>query len=364
MSDQAVALHEVVRNLQAEHLLAAEATDYLHGQSEQQPWYIRAMVGFGAWLASLLLIGFVVSFSVMMDGGYMLIGLAFIVGAVLVRRRSENYFLVQSALAASLAGLGLSAYGFADMIGFEAVDIFLGFLFVASCALIFLFPDRIHRVLMVLLATGSVTMQCYRWEMNDLVPFLGPSFTAALVFLHVRRSGLFETRFATLVRPLMNGMMLSAFGVLLLSTVYILPELGLEYDFYPRPWISTFLLGGLFMYVGHLIWPTVVPDADNNAMLVLYGIMAIVVVSAWAAPGLLLGLIVVMLGAASGRTTFIGAGIGFFALFLASFFYGIQVDMLTKSVVLAASGIAILFARWAILGVAARAQSGGGRGHA
>jgi uncharacterized membrane protein len=216
---------------------------------------------------------------------------------------------------------------------------------------------------MVLLATGSLTLQAYRWEMNALVPFLGPVFTAALILLQMRLPRLMATRFAPLVRPLMNGLMLSAFGVLLLSTLYVLPELGLEYAFYPRPWISTILFGGLFLYVGRLIWPTLVPGADSRALLALYGIMAIVVVSAWAAPGLLLGLIVVVLGVASGRTTFIGAGIGFLVLFLASYFYGIQMDMLTKSIALIATGTAILIARRAILGVATSAVPRG-PGHA
>ncbi|MGD1984389.1 MAG: DUF4401 domain-containing protein [Chromatiaceae bacterium] len=355
MSVTDVTLHEIIRTLQAEHLIGADATDYLHSQPEQQPWYIRAMVGLGAWLASLLLIGFVASFSMTMESGFIFIGMALIVGAVLIRRRSENDFLVQSALAASLAGLGLAAYGIADTIGSEEVEIFLGVLLVASGALFFLFPDRIHRVLMVLLATGSLTMQAYRWEMNALVPLLGPAFTAVLILLQMRLPGLVATRFAPLVRPLMNGLMLSAFGTLLLSTLYVLPELGLEYAFYPRPWISTILFGGLFLYVGRLIWPTVVPGADSRTLLVLYGIMATAVVSAWAAPGLLLGLILVMLGAAVGRTTFTAAGIGFFVVFLASYFYGIQVDMLTKSIALTATGVLILIARWAILGVAAGA---------
>jgi uncharacterized membrane protein len=42
-------------------------------------------------------------------------------------------------------------------------------------------------------------------------------------------------------------------------------------------------------------------------------------------------------------------------VFLASYFYGIQVDMLTKSIALTATGVLILIARWAILGVAASA---------
>ncbi|MCU7916020.1 MAG: DUF4401 domain-containing protein [Candidatus Thiodiazotropha sp. (ex Gloverina cf. vestifex)] len=63
----------------------------------------------------------------------------------------------------------------------------------------------------------------------------------------------------------------------------------------------------------------------------------------------MLGLIVTLLGAHSGRVTFTGAGIGFFVLFLTAFFYGIEVSLLTKSITLVATGIAILVSRWIIL---------------
>ena len=355
-------LYDVVSTLRAEHLLGDEALAYLDGRPVQQPWYIRAMVGFGAWLASLLLIGFVASFGLVMDGGYAFIGLLLIAAAILLRHRSENDFLVQCALATSLAGQALAAYGYAKMIGLEEFEVFLGVVLVVSSALFFLFPDRIHRVLMVLLAAGSVTTLCYVREMNALVPLLGPAFTAALILLQRKVPDLVATRLSIFVRPLMNGFMLSAFGVLLISTAYVLPELGLERQLYPRPWISTILLGGLFLYVGTLIWPTVVSPGNSKAMPYLYGMMVIVIMFAWAAPGLVLGLIVVMLGAASGRTTFIGAGIGFFAIFLASYFYGIEVSMLTKSVVLVATGVVILISRWVILRLAATEQ--GGSSHA
>lgn len=358
MSALDVTLRDVVSTLQAEGLLGDEGVTYLDNRPEAQPWYIRTMVGFGAWLASLLLIGFVASLSLLMDGGYALIGLVLIVGAILLRRRSENDFLVQCALAISLAGQGLAAYGFAQTVGFEEFEAFLGFVLVVSSALFFLLPDRIHRVLMVLLATGSLTTLFYVYEMNALVPLLGPAFAAALVFLQIRLPALVATQFGIFVRPLMDGLMLSAFGVLLLSTVYVLPELGLKYEFYPRPWISTLLLGGLFLYVGTLIWPTVVSPDNGKATLYLYGMMVVVVMCAWAAPGLLLGLIVLTLGAVFGRNTFIGAGTGFFALFLATYVYGIEVTMLTKSAVLLATGIVILIARWLLMRLTATGPGG------
>lgn len=359
MSMRNVALHEVVSTLQAEDLLGDDGLAYLDSRPDLQPWYIRAMVGFGAWLASLLLVGFVTSFSLLMDGGYAFIGLVLIVGAVLLRRRSANDFLMQCAFATSLAGQALTAYGFAEIIGHEEPEIFLGFVLVVSSALFLLFPDRIHRVLMVLLTTGSLTALFYFWEMNALVPLLGPVFTALLIILHGQLPNLVASRFAILFRPLMDGLLLSAFGVLSISTVYVLPELGLVYQFYPRPWISTITLGGLFLYVGNLIWPIVAPPVNSKARPYLHGMMVIVVICAWAAPGLLLGLIVVMLGAASGRNTLIGAGIGFLAFFLATYFYGIEVTMLTKSVVLVATGIAILVSRWVILRLAATTEPRG-----
>jgi len=350
-----VTLQDVVNTLRAENLLNEDdaALKYLENKPDLQPWYIRTMVGFGAWLASLLLIGFVAGFSLAMDGGYAVIGLALIVVAILVRRRFNNDFLVQCALATSLAGQALFAYGFAETVDHDKFQIHLGFTLVVSSALFFLFPDRIHRVIMVLLATGSLTTLFYVWEVNSLVPILGPAFAGALILLHRKTPRLVASGSGVYVRPLMNGFMLSAFGVLLISTAYVLPELGADYQFYPRPWISTVLLGGLFLYVGTLIWPTVVDATNKKAFPILYGIMVVIIACTWAAPGLLLGLIVVMLGAVSGNKTFIGAGIGFFAVFLAAYFYGIEVTMLTKSIALVATGIAILISRRAILKVAA-----------
>ena len=356
MSRSNVTLQDVANTLLAEKLLSKDDTRfrYLENRSDLQPWYIRTMVGFGAWLASLLLIGFVASFSLAMDGGYAFIGLALIIGAVLTRRRYDsNDFLIQCALASSLAGQALFANGFAETVGRDEFEIYLGFVLIVSSVLFILFPDRIHRVIMVLLATGSLTTLFFVWEANSFVPLLGPAFTGALIFLYRRVPRLITSKYTAFVRPMMNGLMLSAFGLLLLSTVYLLPELGVDFQFYPRPWISTLLLGGLFLYIGRLIRPSLADDSNTTASLLFYGMMVAIIACSWAAPGLLLGLIIVMLGAESGSKTFVGGGIGFFSIFLAVYFYGIEVTMLTKSITLVATGVAILVSRWAILRVVA-----------
>ena len=351
MSTADMSLHEDLKRLQAEGLLGPDDTagNHLDALTTQQPWYIRAMVGLGAWLASLLLIGFVASFSLVMDGGYAVVGTVLIIGAILVRRRSDNDFLVQCALACSLAGQALCAYGVAEALGHDHHEIFLGLALAMSVLLFFVYPDRIHRVIMVCLASGSLTGLLYAWEWNALIPVLGPLFAGALVLLQRNRPHLIAGPYAALSRPLTSGLMLSAFGVLLISTVYVLPELGVETLLYPRPWISTILFGALFFYTATPMVRSLAHPGHATAGAILYGLMALIVACSWAAPGLLLGLIVTILGAAHTNRTYIGAGLVFGVIFLATYFYGIELSMPAKSLTLVSAGTALLVSRWIIL---------------
>jgi MFS family permease len=351
MTRDRITLEQLVDTLHAEQLLttAPDALDHLPHHHPQQPWYIRTLVGFGAWLASLLLIGFVAGLGVSAGGGYSIIGILLIVAAILGRRIAEGDFLIQCAMASSLAGQALLAYGITDAIGYEKVEVYLGVALVVSLILLLIYPDRIHRVLMLLLAVGCTTGLFYTYEAQVVIPFFAPLLTGLLLLLQLRTPKLASGRIGPLLQPLTSGLMLGAFGVLMLSTLYLLPELGVETDFYPRPWISTLLLGAELLYLAWLIGPAIVENHDSRQLTLLYGVLILVIALAWYAPGLILSLIVLLLSTHSGRATFVGAGIGFFALFLAAFFYGIEVSLLTKSYTLIASGAALLLTRWVLL---------------
>lgn len=362
MSRSNVSLQDVLDRLGAENLLpdatADRAATVIGNMSAVQPWYVRTMVGFGAWLASLLLIGFVAGIGFAAKGGFTVIGLGMIVAAVMLRKRFDTDFVVQSTLAVSLAGQALLAFGVSEFKASSDFEVVLLVVVIMSTVLFVIFPDRIHRVLMVLFVTSALTILMYIWELNAIVPFLGPAWASALVLLYKRQSQFLASGQGALVRPLMTGLMLSAFGCLLVSTIYVLPELGVDYAFYPRPWISSLLLGALFIYLGTDIWPQLLTGTPRLAAPVIYGLMGVVIAAAWAVPGLLLAMVVVMLGAASGNRVLIGAGVTFLAVFLATYFYGIQITMLTKSVTLVASGTAVLLARWLILKVVAHPAQG------
>ena len=363
MSRERVKLQQVVDGLRSEGLLPENSddtvADFFESLHETQPWYIRTMVGFGAWLASLLLIGFVGSIGFAADAGFVIVGALFVGAAIFARMKLENDFVVQSALASSLAGQALFAYGVVEISGGNDFEPVLSIVIILNGILFFVFPDRTHRVLSILIASSSLGLLLYAWEFNAIVPVLGPVFAAAMVFFYTRQGAIIGGGKGDLIRPLVIGLMLTACGFLLLSTVYILPELSWEFAFYPRPWISTILLGVLLLYTGTQVWPQIGAGGGFSEMTIFYGLLIVITVSAWAIPGLLLALIVIMLGTTSGNRVFIGAGITFLVVFIATYFYGIQVSMLTKSISLVTTGAAVLAARWLLLQVTAGPVEGG-----
>lgn len=345
-------LTDVVNRLREEGLIDTSPGDVdtaIGAMADVQPWFVRTMVGFGAWLASLLLIGFVGSIGFGFEWGFALFGLGFMAGAVVVRRQSDTDFMIQSSLAASLAGQALFVFGVMEAANWDLPELIFVMILVINLVLFVIFPDRIHRVLSVMLAIGSLTVLFYMWKWNAAVPLLGPAIATALIALQRSRSALIASGKGDFYRPLQSGLMLSAFGCLTMSTVYVLPELGETFAFYPRPWISTLLLGGLLLHVARDAWTELLANAAQSTVVAIYGLLIIVIACAWLAPGLLLALIVILLGAPSGHRTMMGAGVGFLVIFLGTYFYGIQITMLQKSATLIASGAAILIARWIIL---------------
>ena len=345
-------LRRIIDCLASEGHLDSQApavSTYLQRIEVVQPWYIRTMVGFGAWLSSLLLIGFVSSMGLAVEGGFSLFGLLFLGGAIYLRKNAANDFAVQSALAAGLAGQALIVIGIMEIIDWDEPKVGFGLVTAINLVLFVVFPDRIYRVLSVLLAVGSLIVLVYLQEWNALVPFFGPLLAAGLIAVTLNGAKLLSGTNAVYLRPLQSGLMLSAFGCLMASTVYVLPELGGTFQFYPRPWLSTILLGLMFLYVISIAWQDIFADAPPITRYLVFAVVVIVTAGSWLAPGLVLSLIVVVLGAHTSHRTLVGAGIAFLAVFLAAYFYGIQLTMLQKSITLATSGVAVLFARWLLL---------------
>jgi hypothetical protein len=356
-----LSVRSVMEALVAEGLVDAawsEALDArLANAREPAPWFVRAMVGFGAWIAAGLLMSFVVGLAVFTTGGgYAVLGLVAIVAAALLRRRLDGDFTNQLALALSLAGQGLVAVGIMDVFSQSEFEFMLGAFIAINFVLLIAVPDKTHRVLSVLLIVGSFAALLYVWEMQYFVPLLGPLLAALLMITFEQEGMLAERGWLDALAAIRGGLLISAFGCLMLSTIYVLPEMVGDYVFYPRPWISTMLLGALLIYAERPVVASVFGKAAGFGGIVVYTFTAIVIAAAWPAPGLILSILVVTIASQYSHGAYRGAGFAFLAVFTAAFFYGIDVSMLVKSASLVGTGLGVLACRWLFLRAVHRQQ--------
>ena len=66
------------------------------------------------------------------------------------------------------------------------------------------------------------------------------------------------------------------------------------------------------------------------------------------------------LGLVHGNPMYAGAGVVFLVVFIGAYFYGIDATMLTKSVTLVGTGVAILLARRTLISLAERSEGSAG----
>ena len=326
-----------------------------------QPWYVRTMVGFGVWIGSLLLILAIAGASIATTGGgYVVLGLLFMFVAVAARRATNSDFTRQATIATSLAGQGLFAAGIAEAGSFGDVEGILVILILTNALLIRIFPDRTHRFLSVLFIVSSIVTLAYTREAHAILPLIGPLLILGLVALMRAETRIVSKGLDEILTPVTAGMLIGALGCLMISTLYVLPVAAGDFTFYPRPWISTLLLGALLFYVQRDIWSVMFGDAKGSAAVAAYVVTAIVIVAALPAPGLILALLVMALGLVHGNPMYAGAGVVFLVVFVGAYFYGIDATMLTKSITLVGIGGAILLARRALVSLVDRSEASPG----
>jgi len=278
------------------------------------------------------------------------LGLASMAGAGAARYRFDGDFATQMALAVSLAGQGLFIVGLFESQVFDDFELVLWSLIVINAILGVFFPDKTHRFLSVALIVGPATILLYVREVHDLLAVFGPALAALYMWLLAKEPAFVAQGLHDAVTPIRAGVLFSAFGVTMMSTIYVLPQFAQDdFQFYPRPWLSTVLYGAMLLLAERRVLAGVFGGATGVFAMGVYISTAIVVAAAWPAPGMILSLLVIVIASVHGLAVYRGAGIAFLAVFTAAFFYGIDVGMLVKSASLIATGIIVLACRWLFL---------------
>ena len=133
---------------------AAAAVQHLaqrEGEPEQ-PWYLHALVGVGAWLAAIFFVCFVGA----IFGGFIFetkgvatgIGAVLLVGVVVIRQQVQGAFLRQACLAFSVTAHALIFLGLAELDKSAWDDGLIPLIALVLATILYgLYPDTLHRFL-------------------------------------------------------------------------------------------------------------------------------------------------------------------------------------------------------------------------
>jgi len=338
--DRAMTLRELLARLrEKEHFDEGESAlagvaDHLEKEAseERTPYYIRALVAVGAWVAAGFFVAFLIASNVIGDESEAVVwGLVFIAAATVLRRFVKSLFPVQLALALSVAGHAMVLFGVFESFHHELWPVPL-VAAVLSAVLYPLYRDTVHRFLSTLLVTGTLA----GWFLSDNELH---HCIHLLVIAEVVGAGVLFTRarLPRALRPLAYGL---AVSLCMTATFVLIPREHLATPWWPSSVVLA--LGLVWLYQ----WIAGGPEHLRDES-ILIAVVATLVLGA-ATPGLLgmlaaLGL--VALGHARDDRMLTALGLVFMPVFIVGYYYSLNTTLIVKSGVLFGSGAVLLVAR-------------------
>ena len=314
------------------------------------PWYVRLMLGLAGCIAAGFLIGFVgigLSFLTQSTAGSIAAGLAMIGAAYGLFVAARGDFSSMLGFAVSCAGQALLAIG--------VLKLFSNYLSAAPWAMLgaiqaFLalaMPNAIHRFASAFMAPMLLAIALGMHGAVGLAAGLAAGGVAALWLNELKAA-----RYHEALAPIGYGLTLSlAYIEAALTDASLSGFLPHPAGRWAPPWAGEALaLAALLLTVVCLARRAGLGLREPR-MLATAAAVAALGAASFKAPGIATGLMIVLLGFANGNRLLTGAGIAALLFYVSKYYYVLDATLLAKAGVLAATGIALLAARWLILHV-------------
>jgi hypothetical protein len=301
------------------------------------PWYVRLVVGVGAWVTAMAAIGLgaailFVALEIDFDGGIGILGAVyFIVGIFLLRQEQSGVYLQQLGIAVAAAGVAMIALG----VGLEADELWVATLVtvVVTAVVIVMTPSRTLQFLAALLAACLFAMTLLEQKVPYYLDFAALAGPAGVVLM---------------LRPLQRDLQPTAIVLLMLFPLFAIfgPDefrwVGSVVE--TGGWFAKALHIGLFLWLVSIHWQRAgTPDA--RARLGPFAVAA-VIVCVLLPPGGSAALVIMMLAFVLGSRPLALLGTLLQIYYISRFYYDIDATLLMKSGMLTAVGAVLLLAWW------------------
>lgn len=314
----------------------------------ESPWFVKVLLAFSGWLASLFLLGFFgVGFEIIFKNNIVaaIIGSLMIVGAYFILRIPKNEFFEHMGLAASLAGQALITWSLFDGLNDRVAWVFVA---VVQGVLAIVMPNFVHRVFSSFIAAFSFSAFLSVFG----APYIFSSivmFIAAWLWLHEfqypkQTRKIHAIGYGTVLGLIqLKGGSLFSFNLTGWRTVKTNTELWVQ------PWMAEVLAGVVLIYV---VWQLLqrlgyrLPEPLTITALVCTVILSAVSMKA---PGITVGMMILLLGFAGSNRILMGLGIVSLLFYISSYYYLLDASLLAKAQTLLITGVVLLLVRWLML---------------
>ncbi|MBI1422116.1 MAG: DUF4401 domain-containing protein [Gammaproteobacteria bacterium] len=315
----------------------------------ESPWFVKVLLAFSGWLASLFLLGFLgAGFEVIFRNtvASAITGSVMIGAAYFILRIPKNEFVEHIGLAVSLAGQALITWSLFQGLNNDKLAWIILALLQAGLAVVM--PNFIHRVFSSFIAAFSFSMALTQFG----APYIFSSivmFIAAWLWLH-------EFHFPKHIRKIHALGYGAVLGLIQLKSfdLFGIHHLGwsmgrMNTELWVRPWMAEVLAGVVMVYV---VWQLLQRMGHRlSAPLASTALLGTVILSAVSveAPGITVGMMILLLGFAGSNRVLMGLGIISLLFYISAYYYLLDATLLMKAETLLVTGMVLLLVRWLLL---------------
>lgn len=318
-------------------------------QNAAAPWYVRVMLCFAGFLAAAFLLGFIAvgaPFLIENRTAASATGLALVAAAyALFRAAPRSDFGAMFALAVSFAGQALFIFGFLALFDHGAGAGTWLAIAAVELALALVMPNFIHRLIS---AYGAGVASVYAL-MSLGAGACAAGLAGVIAFLWLNEARL--ARLHAVLVPVAYGLTLAFIHIeaLPFGGEWMAVPAVQDVARWGAAWMGEALASAaLLATVITLLKRAGVAWYDKRAVPAI-GACAAIGLASLEAPGIAGGLMIVLLGYANGNRVLAGLGVAGLVFYVAGYYYLLELTLMHKSGVLAASGAVLLAARWILL---------------
>ncbi|WP_164010150.1 DUF4401 domain-containing protein [Pyxidicoccus trucidator] len=349
-------LQDVLSSLQAEGQLAPDAEARARTAMEvyrrtdvATPWFVKALAGFGAWVAAGFLLSFFGCVGILDEEAVVaVLGLVICGGATALRRHGHGVFLEQLALALCLAGAAMVVVGVGSALDSEIAPAVA--MLVIGAVLLAFFPDAILRFLMTVCMAGATVFLLWKalGELGIELGLLG--FTVAVHLLFLEQVRLRLGRWGELVGPVAYAL---ACGVM--CSLFSLRYLGMVDAMLRDPGVATpdaLLTLGLTAVTLYTAWRVMKElglDATGLAGAAVFVALGLTAVLTLHTPALIAAVGLMVLAFHRRAPVLLGLAGAFLLAAGGVYYYDLGLTLLAKALALTGSGLVFLGLRTFLL---------------